>query len=57
MREDETKVRIAGFVSYSTFTSVAMTNMEQNTAQGRKGLFGLRCRVTVHRYGEIEEGT
>lgn len=57
MGGDETKVRIAGFISYSTFISVAMTNTEHKMAQGIKGLFGLPCHITVHRYGEGKRGT
>lgn len=43
MGGDETKVRIAGFISYSAFISVAMTNTEHKMAQGIKGLFGLHA--------------
>lgn len=35
MGEDETKVRMAGFISYSTFVSVAMTSIQQEATQGK----------------------
>lgn len=40
MGGDETKVRMAGFIFYSTFISVAMTKTQQKATQKMESLFG-----------------